>query len=46
MITLPDLVVSSGKQVIYLYLRLSVRVRILVTRTYTLKLSLIPSTLL
>ena len=34
MITLPSLVVSSRKQVIYLYLRLSVRVRILVTRTY------------
>ena len=46
MITLPGLVVSSGKQAIYLYLRLSVRVRILVTHTYTLKLSLIPSTLL
>ena len=46
MITLPGLVVSSGKQAIYLYLRLSVRVRILVTRTSTLKLSLIPSTLL
>ena len=36
MITLPGLVVSSGKQVIYLYLRLWVRVRILVTRTYML----------
>ena len=36
MITLPGLVVSSGKQAIYLYLRLSVRVRILVTRTYML----------